>query len=138
MLREPRTALASFASILLAMVSSCAPAQVRADDDEPIRWEYKVVAVSELVGDAAFTFEGASGLALMTLAFAGGKEEKARKELEGVEGGKELLSEIDALKERAKQSEAAFLSGLNDLGAEGWEVVWMAPGQSVLLKRRVE
>lgn len=124
--------------VLLAVVSCYVRVPARAKEDPSARWEYKVVAVSELVGDAAFTFEGASGLALMTVAFAGGKEEKARKDLEGVEGGKELLSEIDALKERAKQSEASFLRGLNDLGAEGWEVVWMEKGQSVLLKRRVE
>jgi len=134
-MRHPCPALVAIAFILLSVVSSCAPAQVRADDEAPIRWEYKLVAVSELVGDAAVSLEELSGQAFIGLmALAAGNEEKLR----GVEGGQELVGQAQTFQERVKQSDAAFLGSLNDLGAEGWEVVWMEKGQTVLLKRRVK
>jgi hypothetical protein len=129
---KPCTALGAFALILLAILWSCAPEGVRADDEARIRWEYKLVAVSDLVGDAAISLEELSGQALIGLmALAAGSEETLRE----AAGGEEVVNEAKSFQGRVKQADAALLRSLNELGADGWEVVWMDKGQ-VLLKRR--
>lgn len=118
------TVLVGLALALPAALSSCS-------DGGRTRWEYKLVAVSELVGEAAFNAEEVQELF----------PDAMQDPLQAEEAWQEAVKRI-------QESDAALLRGLNDLGADGWEVVSMESAQSwrwpptgagvVLLKRRAK
>jgi len=118
--------LAALLPLLVLNLVSC----VGTGNDERVAcWEYRLVPISEVNGGID-PMGGLPDVPASTDVSVGLSEEEAAKQWS------QIGERLKLLEEKNKEANAALLNGLNNLGADGWEVVQVID-RHVLIKRRV-